>query len=163
MATGRSLKKITRRDLERLAIIAENDIQGYFDRNPSKRALDGRIVAVALCQGAALHYVDGMNGVKDFNVYTFFAATERLTYPPRVRRVADFGSPKFGTSPDRPDFVGRRVDLLGRTLPDATREPARAVRSYLGEKRTATARFLARKAVVLLRPRSRLGEVVWPV
>lgn len=34
----------------------------------------GRLLCRALCQGAALHYLDGKNGVKDFDVWSFYAA-----------------------------------------------------------------------------------------
>jgi hypothetical protein len=160
---ARSYERITRRDLERLARIAEEDLEGYFRRNPGRRALKRRVIAVALCQGAALHYMNGSNGVKDFDVYTFFAGRGVRPYPARVRRVADFGSARFGQSPDRPDFAGRRVDLLGRSLPERVGATARvAIRSYLRNRRSATARFLARKAVVLLRPRRHLGVILWP-
>ncbi len=34
-----------------------------------------RVIAVTLCQGAALHYLNGRNGVKDFDLWTFFEKT----------------------------------------------------------------------------------------
>jgi hypothetical protein len=43
-------------------------------RIPAGAVYDKRVIAVALCQGAALHYVDGKTGVKDFDVFTFYAA-----------------------------------------------------------------------------------------
>lgn len=160
----RSSKEIARQDLERLAQIAEVDLAGYFERNPNRHPLKRKVIAVALCQGAALHYVDATNGVKDFDVYTFFARDRVATYPPRVRRIADFGSPRFGTSADRPDFTGRQVDLMGRSLDvDPGCAPREALRAYLSEGRSATARFLAQKAIVLLRPHRSLGVVVWAV
>jgi len=74
----------------------------------------------------------------------------------------DFGDAKFGTSPDRPEFVGRRVDLLGRSLNVAPgTEPVEALRRFLGERKSASATKLAEKAVVLIEPIHLLGTIVW--
>ena len=161
---GRSYGPIEREDLGRLARIARLDREDLFARKPRYRALGERLICVALCQGAALHYVDGENGVKDFDVWTFFAAhPDHPDYPWRRRKAVDFGDPKFGRSPDKPHFTGRHVDLLGRSLRVAEdADPAAILREYLTEGRTATARRLAEKAVVLLEPPDRLGAVVWP-
>ena len=160
----RSYERITRGDLVRLAEIARLDREDLFARKPRYRALNGRLLCVALCQGAALHYLDGKNGVKDFDVWTFFAAhPDAPDFPWRRRRAVDFGDPEFGPSPDKPGFVGRHVDLLGRSL-DVTEDAAAtaAIRKYLSEGHTETARRLAEKAVVLLEPSDRLGAVIWP-
>ena len=71
---GRSYEPIGREDLVRLARIARLDREDFFARKTRYRALDERLICVALCQGAALHYVDGKSGVKDFDVWTFYAA-----------------------------------------------------------------------------------------
>ena len=138
---------------------------GFFAGKPRYRALDERLICVALCQGAALHYVDGKNGVKDFDVWTFYAAlSDHPGYPWRRRKAVDFGDPKFGPSPDKPDFTGRHVDLLGRSLRTAGEvDPATILRRYLFEGETETARRLSEKAVVLLEPLEWLGEVIWPL
>ena len=160
---GRSYKPIVVSDLVRLAEIAKRDRESFFLRNPRYSRLRDRIVAVALCQGAALHYVDGVNGIKDIDLWTFYASQRGLEYPPR-RPVAsyDFGDPKFGKTPDSERFVGRRVDCLGRSIParDA-RNPVATLREYLAVRRTASAAMLAAKAVVLIEPREFLGTVVW--
>ena len=36
-----------------------------------------------LCQGAALHYVNGRNGVKDFDVWSFYAQYNDWPFPAR--------------------------------------------------------------------------------
>jgi hypothetical protein len=159
-----SYERITRGDLICLAEIARLDREDLFARNPRYRSLNEHLICVALCQGAALHFVDGKNGVKDFDVWTFYAAHPNIPeFPWRRRKAYDFGDPKFGRSPDKPDFVGRHVDLLGRSL-EVTGEtdPAVVLRKYLSEGRTTTARRLSEKAVVLLEPEDRLGTVVWP-
>jgi len=111
-----------------------------------------------------LHLIDGTNDVKDFDVWTFFAA--HLGDPPfpwRRRRAHVFGDPMFGRPPEKPDFVGRRVDLLGRSLQPRGGVTQDAILSgYLSEGATETARALSKKAVVLLEPADRLGAIVWP-
>jgi hypothetical protein len=148
--SNRSYEPIDRDDLTHLAQISRSDLADFFARKPRYSVLEDRLVCIALCQGAALHFLDYTNGVKDFDVWAFFAAhPDAPDFPWRRRKARDFGDPEFGRSPDRPDFVGRRVDLLGRR--------------YLFEGRTETARRLSEKAVVLLEPADRLGTVVWPV
>ena len=128
------------------------------------RGATRRLVCRALCQGAALHYLDGTNGVKDFDVWSFYAERGDGPFPYRWRGTADYGRSKFGRYPDDPpSFTGRRVDLLGRSLDvplDA--EPAKVLRDYLSAARTRSAKELAAKAVVLIYPEQLAGKVIWP-
>jgi hypothetical protein len=56
------------------------------------------------------------------------------------------------------------VDLLGRSLPaEPGGDPADIIRRYLAAPRTDSAKALAAKAVVLIHPENRAGEIVWPV
>jgi len=125
----------------------------YYDiRNP---------LAVALCQGAALHYCDGTNGVKDFDVWFF--------YPFRVKHLPyrhiwrwNYENAKFGRNPNDPAFSGRRVDVLVRSIKsNVEHDPASTIRRYLKDERTATSKALAAKAVVLLAPEASIGQIVW--
>jgi hypothetical protein len=155
---------ITTSDLRRLADLARQDLASLFRRHPETRRLyRHRLFAVALCQGAALHCLDGKNGVKDFDVWSFFRAHPARPFPYRRNASADFGDPKFGQSQDWEHFIGRRVDLLGRSLIVSPHEsPTDALRRYLSSSKTATARALAKKAMVLVYPSAQLGRVVWP-
>jgi len=113
ITTARSLEKITVTDLQRLVAIARADREDLFRRKPDLGKLyAGQLICVTLCQGAALHYIDGQNGVKDFDIWTFFREHSKLPFPYRRNVPRDFGHPKFGTSPDRPDFVGDALTLL---------------------------------------------------
>ncbi len=89
-----------------------------------------RRVAVTLAQGAALHFVDGRNGVKDLDVWMFYAQVPGGGNPfgQRKRRL-DFGRSDLGRNLYPPDykhrelkrwltFEGRRMDLMIRSLPD---------------------------------------------
>jgi hypothetical protein len=161
----RSQELITLDDLKQLALIAREDREDLFKRLPKwKRLYKDRILCVALCQGAALHFLAGKNGVKDFDVWTFYAEHPEAPFPARRIAYKDFGESKFGALPnDIKPFVGRRVDLIGRSLrvkPGS--DPFQVIRDFLRKGRTASARELAKKAVVLLEPEGLLGKIVWP-
>lgn len=70
----RSYERISKRDLAELAAIAAEDRAARFARRPRWSVYRKRVICIALCQGAALHYVDGKTGVKDFDVWTFYSA-----------------------------------------------------------------------------------------
>ena len=115
---ARSYGHLLPEDLRRLSEIARQDREGLFHKYPRYRPLQNEIIAVALCQGAALHYVNGSNGIKDFDMWTFYAKRPTLTqYPPRRLTPHDFGDPRFGQSADFPQYVGRKVDCLWRSIP----------------------------------------------
>jgi hypothetical protein len=162
---GRSFKRITQADLQRLSDLAAADCAAFFASHPEWAVqYEGRVLAMALCQGAALHVLDGKTGIQDFDVYTFYARhPDRPWYAKRLKSV-DFGDPKFGTSLDRPEFKGRRVDLMGRSL-DVTVDcdPILAIRQWLRKGREgSSAALLAKKAVILVSPIDRIGAVIWP-
>jgi hypothetical protein len=163
--TDRSLARIEVADLLRLAVLAADAEAGLFGRHPhGSGRYAGRLLGRALCQGAALHYVNEKNGVKDFDVWSFYAQYDDWPFPARWRGTRNFGPSKFGRYPgDPPRYSGRRVDLLGRSLAAAPgADPADAIRRYLTARRTASAKALADKAMVLIDPKNRAGEIVWP-
>ena len=161
----RSLARIEVADLLRLAALAADAEADLFGRNPNGSGrYASRLLGRALCQGAALHYLNGENGVKDFDVWSFYAQYDDWPFPARWRGTRDFGPSRFGRYPGDPArYSGRRVDLLGRSLPAGPgSDPADAIRRYLAARRTDSAKALAAKAVRLIDPRQRAGEVVWP-
>jgi hypothetical protein len=115
----RSLARIEIADLDRLAVLADDAEAELFRRNPrGSGRYAGRLLGRALCQGAALHYVNGSNGVKDFDVWSFYAQYDDWPFPVRWLGRRDFGPSKFGRYPGDPRrYSGRRMDLLGRFFP----------------------------------------------
>jgi hypothetical protein len=162
---GRSLARIGRGDLLRLAALAAEAEAGLFARHPRGAGrYAGRLLCRALCQGAAQHYLDGANGVKDFDVWSFYGALGDGPFPYRWHGTADFGPSRFGRWPgDLPSYAGRRVDFFGRSLdapPGAA--PVVVLRGYLSAARTASAAALAAKAVILITSERSVGERIWP-
>lgn len=162
--SARSYVRINKADLSRLSAIAADDRSQFFDRCPRWKPLyANRIIAVCLCQGAALHFVDRTNGVKDFDVWTFYACHPGEPYPYRRRGKAEFGSLKFGRHPDDLGMNGRRVDLIGRSIPASTSDdPVETIRRYLQTSKTTSAVMLRMKSVVVLDPPHLRGAVIWP-
>lgn len=180
-ASPRSSAPLTLDHLARLSAIAADDREVFFRSQPAYR---DRLLATVLAQGAALHWVDGATGVKDLDVWSFFALPPGVTaFPANQRkRHVDFGPSTLGrqmfdlTDPDLSahdrsrftrwsNFEGRRVDLMMRGLPCAPDvEPAAAIRGWLQRGirlGTGSPWHLAQKAVVLIDPADRRGEVVW--
>jgi hypothetical protein len=112
--SGRSFAPIERDDLLRLATLAAEVEAGLFARTPHRAGrYAGRLLCRALCQGAALHYLDGKNGVKDFDVWSFCSVRDDGPFPVRWRKAADFSPSKFGRYPnDPPRYTGRHVDSI---------------------------------------------------
>ncbi len=162
--SDRSLARIETADLLRLSALAADAEAELFRRHPrGSGRYAGRLLCRALCQGAALHYVNGKNGVKDFDIWSFYAQYQDWPFPARWHAWRDFGPSKFGRySGDPPRYSGRRVDFFGRSVAaEPGADPADVLRRYLTAQRTSSARHLAAKAVVLIDPESRVGEIVW--
>lgn len=156
MADPRSLDAFEMEDLRHLAEVAHYDLAGFISRNPHHASLPARLLFVGLCQGGAQHFVDGTHGLKDFDVWMFFAAgTGDPIYPVRRRGVATYEGPRFQNST-------RRIDVLGRTLKVKLQaDPALSLNSYLSTPSTSTAWHLAQRPVVALWPEPLIGQVIW--
>jgi hypothetical protein len=166
----RALAQFDDSDLRRLADLARKDREEFFKTRPPShpsvtwgQLYAARVPSVALCQGAAKHYVDGMTGVKDLDVWTFYAKHPTLPFPSRRIKRKDFGPSHFGRHPADVEFTGRAVDFLGRSIryTEGT-DPIDAVRDYLASGNTDSARKLAEKAVVVLEPAELRGRIIWP-
>lgn len=164
----RSYEPFTDEHLDRLVKIALDDQAAMFDRSPHLNVYRDRLLLIALCQGGGLHYLDGKNGVKDIDVYRFYAAHPTVRMHPLRHTQADFGESEFGYHPSdfkvrKRRFVGRAVDLLVRAIPvgpDA--DPIEAVEDWLERSKNETPQLLKKKAVIGLYPDRYRAEVVWP-
>jgi hypothetical protein len=179
--SARSRVPLTKRHLSRLSKIAAADHEDFYQRRPAYR---GRLLAVVLAQGAALHYLNRRNGVKDLDVWSFFALPSGEARFPEDRRKrhvdfgpSDLGRQRYDMSKARSpreattwtkwhrEHEGRRVDLMMRGLRcDLDVDPAEAIRAWLDRgtrKPNSSPGYLRRKAVILIDPADRRGEVIW--
>jgi hypothetical protein len=153
---------------------------------------------VVLAQGAACHYLDCLTGrdagartgVKDLDIWTFYAAVPGTRFPAAKREThADFGPSSLGrqaydfaaASTAREHslwrkwaaYQGRRVDFMMRALPippgTSYAEIVQAVQDWLRRGAATRAQkkpsswHLAQKAMVTLTPQPHDGQGVWPI
>ncbi len=161
---NRSYKKITKSDLRRLARIALVDREGLFERKKELANIyRKKLLCVALCQGAADHYVNGKNGINDFDVWSFYIESKIRPFPYRRKVSKDFGDPKFGNDKIKKEYIGRRVDIMGRSIPFYKgQSPIDAMVTYLTTSYNKTPKMLLEKAVVIIEPQRHIGKIVWP-
>ncbi len=158
----RSYETISDQDLKRLASIAVDDRATFVLQYPHHKK--ATVLCIALCQGAAWHYIGSYIGIKDFDVWTFYTREILVPdFPSRRIKQYDFGLSKFGKHPADKGYLGRRVDILGRSINSTGGDPTKSIQEYLSAGRTKSARFLATKAVVLLAPDYLRGTTIWPL
>jgi hypothetical protein len=165
MEIERSLEPLTKGDLKELYEGSVKRLHEYFLIGQGSKWLElydiKKPLAVALCQGAAMHFHDKTNGVKDFDVWFFYPFNQKHL-PYRTYWNWDYQNPKFGRHPSIPGYTGRKVDVLVRSIKTYTsNDPVKTIHQFLQYENTASSRELAKKAVVMLAPESLLGKVVW--
>ncbi|HEX7166906.1 MAG TPA: hypothetical protein VF230_07985 [Acidimicrobiales bacterium] len=182
----RSYEPVTDVDLRRLADLGEEHHDRFRAAHP---AWAGELLIACLAQGAARHRIDGVHGVKDFDVWLFYALPPGRSgahFPwNRYTHHVDFGPSPHGR-PEHSDaeranpaydvdaweaFAGRRVDLLARAIPAHADSPEAALRQWLteGSRRRprpgasgSSAWWLSRSPVIdLSRQAARPGAVIW--
>lgn len=126
---------------------------------------------IALCQGGANHYVVTIgyarryfdpkkNGLKDIDIWFFF---RKQGFHPIRHQTRDFGPSKFGRNPQEPNYIGRKMDFYGRSIPFHTGDSVQsALVHWLNSGAPKSSPwYLSQKAVVALFPEDILGNVVW--
>ncbi len=161
----RSYAWLTKTDLKKLARLAREDREDFFERHPEWAILyRRRVLCLALCGGAALHYLNGITGISQFELWTLYAEHPEAPFPHQHVTHRDYGESRFGRDADLPGtYRGRRIVVQSRSV-DASPadDPLEVLQRYLKAGTTPTARALARGAVVLIEPEELLGLEAWP-
>ncbi len=82
-------RPVGRAELRSLLELADAEKQAFFDRNPHlARHYRRRLLAIALCQGAANQYIRRGRGVNDFDVHFFYSQNPaKLRLSRTVKRI----------------------------------------------------------------------------
>lgn len=164
----RSFETIDKEDLKRLRDLALKDLEEFFYRHPCYKVYENSLILIALCQGAAKHFVDGKTGVKDFDVWSFFVENPSVRLPYRRWKQLDSELNKFGVHSNdaKKGYKGRHVDLFMRTIKaDIVKrkrdDPKGCINEYLKQAKSTSPKLLAEKTVIGLYPNTILGEVLY--
>jgi len=149
---------VTDRELRDLARLAREEEVAFFRRNPHLTApYRDRLLAAALCQGAALQFLGRGYGVADFDIHFFYCqnpAKKRLSRAVK-RLTANVG--RFHQAPI--DFI--RTVVPSSLCASSNHDVVCLLGQFLREKPTANAYNLAQKPVVGLFPEELFGSVIW--
>ncbi|HWO28338.1 MAG TPA: hypothetical protein VNO32_06030 [Candidatus Acidoferrum sp.] len=148
---------VGRAELSSLAALATVEETKFFARNPHLvESYGGRLIAAALCQGAALQYLGRGYGVNDFDIYFFYSQN-----PAKLRLLRAVKGIRAAVGA----FDNIRVDFIRTVVPPDPRKgdlkKVETLRAFLKESPTANAAYLAQKAVVGILPDNLFGLVIW--
>lgn len=175
-AEERSFETIEPADLLRLVELANKGLEQIFEPRgvTAQRYKDQKPLLLCLCQGAAKHFVHRNHGVKDFDVWAFYAEHPEGQLLSRYTRYnseryakvvkPDFGPSKFGRNPDDHGYQGRRVDILCKSIPLTPGQSMRdGVLQWLREGRgRSSAKLLAQRPVIVISEgRKECNEIIW--
>ncbi|MFH0874793.1 MAG: hypothetical protein V1859_02560 [archaeon] len=154
-----SFLPINKKHLIHLGIITITDQKEFFNLNKKYAHYKKRIYAILLVQGAALHYVDKKNGIKDFDVLVIYKKQNNRTklYAKRLKSY-DSGLPEFGRySKDKPKYTNRRVDILMREIPVLKHKSLNInLRDFISQHK-----YWSKKAAVGIWPKRILGKIIY--
>lgn len=157
----RSYDRLSEADLQYLTRLAIDKLDEIFERAPVAGLYRDRLIVLTLCQGAAQHYIDGQHGIKDLDVWAFFRAGPPKPFPFRPVWNGDFGPSHLGRNPSDVGYAGRRIDVMGRSIPvRADEAPDEAVRRWLANYSTS-AGHLVKHPVIGLFPDAFSNRVIW--
>ncbi len=150
---SRTFEKITRHDLRELLVVGERVMDQFFVDKPRYAPFRNKLVLVALCQGAADHYCDGITGIKDYDVWFFYAHMQGVSMP---RSSIKKCYPEFNC------YKGKKVDVLRRSDSAFKKGDVKAsISRYLTNPTNPTPICLSGKAVIGLYPPEVMGEKLW--
>ncbi|WP_135611116.1 hypothetical protein [Methanococcoides sp. AM1] len=171
---NRSYLKIKREHLQKLRHITVKDQDSFFSRYPKYNLFREKIYCILLVQGAALHYVNGINGIKDFDVLVLYKENGNKydedgklirIYPKRVCSY-DCEMAEFGRYPndDIDKYPNRRVDVLMREIGNDLTDNSdliTAINKYFENGTTQSIKEWRKKAVVGIWPDEIQSKVMW--
>jgi hypothetical protein len=150
-------KPVRRAELEVLATLARAEESSFFHRNLHLVSVyRDRLIAGALCQGAALQYLGLGYGVKDFDIHFFYLQN------PVKRRLSRKVKRTWATIGSFPDC---QVDFIRSVVPSdafGRENSIELLRRFLSRRPTNNAGHLAQKAVIGLLPENLFGLTLWP-
>jgi hypothetical protein len=167
----RSYLEIQRQHLEKLRDVTKERIRRFFENNLRQAIFKDKLFAIVLIQGAALHFLDLTNGIKDFDILLIFresnAVSNNSVKHIFVRRLTcDSSMPEFGRYPrDNPNkFPNRHVDIFLREIENnylAGNDILQGLKNYFKNKQSTSFDHWRAKPVIGIWPEEILEKIIW--
>ncbi len=167
---ARSFDPITSADMTRLAEIGERAFADVCRPGSRSSIYNGRLMILCLCQGAALHHKQSIEnvpepnrrGIADFDVWGFLNAHPERAFPWRWRAERDFGESHFGHLTVDARRVGRKVDVIGRSIVIADgQSPIESVHRWLQGPGDSPFE-IRQRPVFVISAGPDFGRMIWP-
>lgn len=148
--------KLIIKNLKWLAERAKKEHRDFFVRRPHLQSTYHKsLVGIVLCQGAALHYINQKNGIKDFDIWLFYKTNRKVHLS--VRKPFT----------DKKGYNGIKIDFMKRVISASLckkffNRPDECILRHLQEYNTPTKRLLLQKAVIGLYPKKIFAKIIWP-
>ena len=157
MGNEHSYQRLTDPDLHRIVACVHQVMEEVIFLTPRGRLYRDRLACMVLGQGGAAHYFDPTVGFKDIDVWLFFEQILRTPFPHRTIWHGDFGQSVHGKDEGDIGFVGRRIDIMGRSIDVSDKtSPLDSVRSWLHGGSTS-ANYVCLNPVIVLEPKHLFG------
>lgn len=90
---GRSYEEVTPEELEVLLKVVLDDFEDFIRRKPRYRPLKDALLLIALCQRAAMHYINGITLMYGFSSprLSAFLDSRREDVNPTISSLKDLG------------------------------------------------------------------------
>lgn len=155
----RTYDKITESDLKEMKQCGLDELERFLILvgNGKYSIYKDRLIAICLCQGAALHFIDGKNGIKDIDIWMFFREDAEIKIP-AIRNCMKSKYLNF-------QRIGeKKVDFLKKMIPSKHWDKSEiiTIQHYLSNNNNSTPNFLKHKPVVVLYPDEYFGKTIWP-
>jgi len=149
-------REVGTRELRAISDLADAEERDFFCRNSHLVGVyRNRLIAIALCQGAALQYLGRGYGVNDFDIHYFYSQNPKK---PRLSRAVK----RVWTTVGRFEHVA--VDFIRTVVPSRVQgsDPVSIIRAFLRDGTTPNAHHIAMKAVIGISPTTLFRVVIWP-
>jgi hypothetical protein len=157
----RSMELIRPADLELIGERTLDKLESIYESAEVAALFRDKLRILVLSQGAANHFVDKVNGIKDFDVWGFFEKIDGKTFPYRTVWKTDIGISRFGKHPAAPEpFIGRKIDIIGRAIIRKNHDAVSEMVAWL-QGNSKSASELQKKSVVGIWPKSLRAVVFW--
>ena len=159
----RTYERIFSSNLKRLSVLVATERSEFFARHiEARKTYADKLITTILVGDAALHFLNGNSGFIDFHLITLYSKTKGSRFPFKGISYLDYGFSKFGKTPNKNVYRGRRIALRSICISGSVDQPIESTQQFIIKNRLGSADKIKKKAAIVIEPRVFLGYIAWP-